>query len=683
MRFFQRNTRPCGKTKLTSDEIPSIRARRLHPERSNDDKPFRNADASGLDISGFSWDGEDFTGCDLRGANLSGCTFNESDFRHADLWNADLRDSDLTDAKNLLPAQLAATDLSRAKLPPDISSFQALDAVKDLTDNSSKVFLIILGAVLYTFLTIATTKDAQLIVDTNLTKLPVIGTDVPIISFYIVTPLVLLGVFIYFHIYLQRLWESISQLPAVFLDGRRLDEKTPAWLVTDLARKHFPRLLVVPLALSRLQSILSMVLAYWLVPISLSVIWLRLLFLRDWWINGFHILMLAIAFGFAAQAVQSLSKTLEGRAPRISRVSRVSRLIGVWEGLPAGLITLLLAFTCSFVLLEWDRYLRYDVNVLGRVSLADGSHLSPWKILGEQLEEALDRIHIRTWVSIDQEDISIKPTTWTGLAQNSETELALAKGARLTDKSFRRIHAEGTFFGKSVMERVDLDAGYLALADFRGAGLVDCSARSTSFIYCQFSDPLPSTKEVAVVSDEIRDKFHGAKFVGCHFEDAVFENATLSLVTGIKTEFKGCSFDRATCVGIKFIYCFLYNDHFESADCRKADFESCVFDRASFRDADCAEAVFEAGSSAHYLAGCSFYNAILDRAKFRCKLVGVDFTNASLVETDFSKATGLTEEQLRKAKTLYHAKLPEPLDKQLADEINRPSPAEPLPAVGQ
>src|SRR5262249_11541433 len=155
-------------------DITATLQRRSQSERPANHHLFQNANVCGLDLSGHSWDGEDFTGCDLRGTNLSNCTFNGSDFRDADLWGSDLRNSDLIGAKNLLPAQLAAADLSRAKLPAELS-FLALDAVKDLSDNSSKVFLIILGAVFYTFLTIATTKDSQLIVNTNLTKLPVIG----------------------------------------------------------------------------------------------------------------------------------------------------------------------------------------------------------------------------------------------------------------------------------------------------------------------------------------------------------------------------------------------------------------------------------------------------------------------------------------------------------------------------
>jgi hypothetical protein len=53
--------------------------------------------------------------------------------------------------------------------------------------------------------------------------------------------------------------------------------------------------------------------------------------------------------------------------------------------------------------------------------------------------------------------------------------------------------------------------------------------------------------------------------------------------------------------------------------------------------------------------------------------------DASLIEADFSHSDGLTEEELRTAKTLYHATLPRDrpdLATKLADLINRPPPAD-------
>ena len=164
---------------------------------------FRDRDARDLDLSRFAWTGEDFTNCDLRGANLSGCNFTGANFERAELWNADLSGSDLTGVTTLLPEQLAATNLKRAKLPDPLSKFEPLEASTKLADNASKVFLTMLSAVAFTFLTLATTKDWQLITNSGNNKLPVIGSDIAIRDFYWAIPVVLLALFIYFHLYLH------------------------------------------------------------------------------------------------------------------------------------------------------------------------------------------------------------------------------------------------------------------------------------------------------------------------------------------------------------------------------------------------------------------------------------------------------------------------------------------------
>ncbi len=55
-------------------------------------------------------------------------------------------------------------------------------------------------------------------------------------------PVVLLCVFIYFHMNLGLLWRRLSRLPAVFPDGRTLTEKAYPWLLIGLVRNHLTTL---------------------------------------------------------------------------------------------------------------------------------------------------------------------------------------------------------------------------------------------------------------------------------------------------------------------------------------------------------------------------------------------------------------------------------------------------------
>jgi uncharacterized protein YjbI with pentapeptide repeats len=66
-------------------------------------------------------------------------------------------------------------------------------------------------------------------------------------------------------------------------------------------------------------------------------------------------------------------------------------------------------------------------------------------------------------------------------------------------------------------------------------------------------------------------------------------------------------------------------------------------------------------------SGATFEGANLDGAVFDdVNLSKVDFTRASMVGSDLSRAFGVTEEQLKKAKSPHGAKVPEDLRAALA-----------------
>ena len=62
----------------------------------------------------------------------------------------------------------------------------------------------IVGGSFYSWLGVANTEDIDLVLGKTRQVLPVIGTEIPTLGFYYAGPLVLLGLFIYFQVYLQR-----------------------------------------------------------------------------------------------------------------------------------------------------------------------------------------------------------------------------------------------------------------------------------------------------------------------------------------------------------------------------------------------------------------------------------------------------------------------------------------------
>jgi hypothetical protein len=153
--------------------------------------------------------------------------------------------------------------LTGAKLPEQLTGlYDGLENVKGISESARKLFLAVLATCLYSWLTIATTTDVNLITNRNSSPLPVIQASIPIVGFYVVAPLLMLCVYFYFHFYLQKLWEELGSLPAVFPDGRPLHAKVDPWLLNDLVRSHLSKLNVNRPFLSYFQLWISVLLAW-------------------------------------------------------------------------------------------------------------------------------------------------------------------------------------------------------------------------------------------------------------------------------------------------------------------------------------------------------------------------------------------------------------------------------------
>ena len=275
-------------------------------------------------------EGEALAGLDLRGFNLQGLNFGKADLRETRLDNADLQDADLSEVESLQAIQLAGTDLSRAELPEDIGKFERFANIEDASRNARKLFLSMQLVCAYTLLTVATTTDAALVTNSATSPLPIIGSRIPILGFYWLTPVLLLGFYTYFHLYSQRLWEGLAGMPAVFPDGTTLDKAAYPWLLNGLICAHRKQLEDQRPPMFRLQYWTSVFAAWWVVPITILGLWGRFLTRQDLYGTSWH-----VAFELATIAVglvfYSLAKaTLSGVRPNPpSYQVRIARWAGV------------------------------------------------------------------------------------------------------------------------------------------------------------------------------------------------------------------------------------------------------------------------------------------------------------------------------------------------------------------
>jgi uncharacterized protein YjbI with pentapeptide repeats len=190
----------------------------------------------------------------------------------ANLARAKLRDTDLTgarmsDVKGLTSDSLAGTNLTRAKLPPEIAAFELLDYVAEISKTARGTFLAMIGACFYCWLAIATTSLEPGKGEATV-NLPIIDTPVPVLGFFLIAPLIIFSIYIYLHMYLIRLWSGLGTLPAFFPDSRSLDEKVYPWPLTSMVRLFVPLLKERRPPLWWLQVAMSVLLAWLLVPIT-------------------------------------------------------------------------------------------------------------------------------------------------------------------------------------------------------------------------------------------------------------------------------------------------------------------------------------------------------------------------------------------------------------------------------
>ena len=249
-------------------------------------------------------------GADLREATLAGAAVQRCDLKGADLSNANLMD-----ATGLTAGQLAGADVTSARLPPDIKNFESLKVADEAAKNSRSLFLVMLLACVYSWLTLATTTDQALIMRAGSSLLPIIRVPVPIEGFFLAAPIFLLAAYAYFHLYLHGLWSRLAELPAVFPDGRPLDQRAYPWLLTSLVRLHFERLRADRPLFSKAKVRLSIVLAWWVVPVTIYLFWAQALAAHVWYMTALHLALFITSLGVGVITYRGAIATLRLEDP--------------------------------------------------------------------------------------------------------------------------------------------------------------------------------------------------------------------------------------------------------------------------------------------------------------------------------------------------------------------------------
>ena len=378
-----------------------------------------------------------------------------SDLRAEELRGRDLRGRDLREVEGLLPEHLAGTDLTLAKLPPEIEKFPALEQVKAISAEARKLFIALLAACVYSWLVIGTTRDVQLILNTASSPLPIINTPIPIAGFYVVGAALLAAVYCYLHFYLQRLWRTLATLPAVFPDGTALDDATDPWLLTNLVRLEFKRLRPKAPPLVRLENLLAVFLAWWLVPLTLLALWARYLPAHGWLGTTWLVLLIGLTTLFGRHTYNLARAALQGNAAPSPVQDDASR--GVLRR--AG-------HELSGLLLHPGRLTIWLTVALAVCSISafrdNPQYPHTWVAKGLNV---LNFIGVRTYADLHEVDVAQRPEGWDG------KDWSKVKRVGLSGVNLMFADASSAFFANADLRHAKLQYASLYGAQLQGADL--------------------------------------------------------------------------------------------------------------------------------------------------------------------------------------------------------------------
>jgi uncharacterized protein YjbI with pentapeptide repeats len=332
-------------------------------------------------------------------------------------------------------------NVTGTKLPEDIKEFRALDTVEESSKNARKIFFAMLLGCVYSWLTIATTTDVLLLTNSEASPLPIIGTEMPIAYFYWAAPFVLMCIYVYFHFYLHKLWVNLASLPAIFPDGKRLEERAYPWLLNDLVCRHFELLKQRPFP-ARSKEWITIFLAWWAVPITLIGFWLRYLPRHEWLITCLHIGLFTTSVAFANIFYSLCRVILRGKCKNTILLRKLWQERMIYYSL-SPLLSALVLLLVSYGAIKGINPTLLEKNV--QINFLKITELVPWAFQNFCSPHANFR----------EKDVSIRPADYHRVVL-PEMRIDCIKGAKLKDRN---------------IEYADMYMAFLVKADFRNANL--------------------------------------------------------------------------------------------------------------------------------------------------------------------------------------------------------------------
>lgn len=572
---------------------------------------------------------------DLRDACLMRANLDEACLVGTNLEGANLEGASLEDAMGLVPRQLAGSNLRAASLPAGILEFPALAEFTRASRMAARYFSAVLSCCAIFWLIIWRTRDVQLLSDTAVLPFAHTTTALPTAEFYLIAPVLLFILYAVFHFHLQRTWETLLELPAVFPDGRMLGSDAPR-MVMALARAHFRWLQGEASSARFIEKWTSCLLAYWIAPFTLLLFWARYLTRQE--IHGtlLHESLVVAAAGIAWYSTTRVGRPEESWSSESGRENRLAEWIK-----KANMAVLAAGMAVALTILSAGVMLGVPHDLL-RGPQCGAGNVRRW------IPDVFWAVGFDPYANLTEATISSRPAS----APNPADSLSGVHGANLNEINFRYAQAYGAFLAKAHLWRTNFEGAFMSEADLRSADLGQANLRSADLDRAQMDH-----------ANLDRGMLDGVNFAQTDLREANLSYSSLAGANLIDARLDGASL-----YGAQLNSAVLVRAILEKADLRDAHLESADLDHADLQQAYLWSAkLANARLEGAQLGSAIFIGADLNGADLRgahfqgTVLNDVNLRGANLEDADLRGALGLTASQVCSAKSLQGALLDDAL----------------------
>ncbi len=542
--------------------------------------------------------------------------------------------------------------------------------INELSKTARATWLSLLGYLAFVGVTLLAVEDVDFFDPSRQTQLPLINVAIPTASFFAFAPILGAALYIYLHLYLLKLWEVLSDIPAKVGEDPISDQLTP-WLINDLVLGMRNNGALRERPMRRLSKCVTVALVFVAGPLVLAGFWWWSFPAHNQWLTLFIGLLMFLAWRSGYVSWQYLQERLGRR--------KKDRFTGIWgrvvwlykNGLVA--LTAMFVFTTSWITTEGGVSGYFVPGTFAEDSIANLRPIVHANLSGQELTErpsewrnfeTAERRFRSEWCSRQGLESAIcgqvysktktppahiwpKRIAWCGESYKGEickehfaglddqfqvewreerdSLLAELRKLNLIAADLRDANLESAFLPRADLRFARLEGAFLLNAQLEGTNLFAAGLERTDLTNARLESANLSFAQL-----------DGTKFSGARMEEADLGGTQSVEAIFLGAHLKGVAFGSARLQEAEFIYAYLEGAFFKGAQLEGADFFGAHVEKAEF------------GST--HMAGTDFRAAYLE---------GTTFGYSLLRSADLRDAGGLTQQMLENVIGDEHTLLPD------------------------